>query len=160
MSGHRLESALEVLKSQLGDNLIAAVLFGSRARGKRGKTSDWDLFLVAEGLPDNSFDRQLALRTLLPKDAGGVSIVAKTKREFESNFPPLYLDLATDGLVLYDSQDYIKNKLIEIRGIIQKAGLKRTRRRDSLIWQWEKRPAGHWRIDWSGVHGLQGRGSI
>lgn len=38
-----LESALETLKSQLGDALIVAVLFGSRARGKRGKTSDWDL---------------------------------------------------------------------------------------------------------------------
>ena len=149
-----LESALETLKSQLGNDLIAIVLFGSRARGKRGRSSDWDLFIVAEGLPENPFDRQLVLRALLPRDAGGISIVAKTKKEFESNFPSLYLDLATDGIILYDSQDYIKNKLDVIRGIIQKAGLKRQRRRDSLIWQWEKKPAGDWRIDWSGVYGL------
>ncbi len=151
---HRLEPLVEALKAKLGDALTAIVLFGSRARGKRGKTRDWDLFLVAEGLPENPFDRQLALRALLPRDAGGISIVAKTKKEFESTFPSLYLDLATDGIVLYDSQSYIKNKLDEIRGIIQKAGLKRKRRRDSLVWQWERRPARDWRIDWSGVYGL------
>ena len=33
------------------DRLVAVVLFGSRARGEGSETSDWDLLVIAEGLP-------------------------------------------------------------------------------------------------------------
>ena len=135
---------------------MAIVLFGSRARGEGMTGSDWDLFLVAERLPENLFDRQLALRSLLPAESEGVSILAKTREEFEVSFPPLYLDLAVDGIVLYDPGRYIEEKLREIRRIIARAGLRRARRKNALTWQWRERPQGRWRIDWNGIHGFGG----
>jgi len=62
------------------------VFFGSMARGEEGPASDVDVFVLAHELPENPFDRQMFLRGPLPKGLGGVSIVAKTRREFEGGF--------------------------------------------------------------------------
>lgn len=156
----RLDPVIETFKAKLGDALSAVVLFGSQARGEGGGSSDWDLFLIAEALLDNPFDRQLFLRSLLPLTAGRISIVAKTRHEFETDFPPLYLDLAIDGILLYESGDYMKGKLEQIQRIIERAGLRRVRKGPSLIWKWEKPPPAGWRVDWEGIHGLKGRGSV
>lgn len=155
-----LDLVLETLTAKLREELVAFVLFGSRARGEGKNGSDWDIFLIMERLPENPFDRQLALRALLPREAAGVSIVAKTREEFETSFPALYLDLAVDGIVLYDPGGYMQGKLHEIRGIIERAGLRRGRGESALIWRWRKRPQGRWRIDWSGVHGLEGGSTV
>jgi predicted nucleotidyltransferase len=155
-----LDPVTEALKAKLGDDLIAVVLFGSRARGEGKRSSDWDLFLIAEGLPENPFDRQLALRTLLPRKSARVSILAKTQREFETTFPPLYLDLAVDGVVLYDPQAYMQERLNKIRRIIEEASLTRARRRNALVWEWREVPQDRWRIDWSGTCGLERRGEV
>ncbi len=149
-----LDSVIETFKAKLGDALIGVVLFGSHARGEGRSSSDWDLFLIAEVLPDNPFDRQLFLRSLLPPTAGPISIVAKTRREFETDFPPLYLDIAADGIVLYDPEGYVKGKLEEIRRITRQAGLRRVSKKGKLVWEWARPPRGRWCIDWSGVYGL------
>lgn len=156
----RLHPVIEAFKAKLGGDLVAIVLFGSRARGEGAGGSDWDLFLIADRLPENPFDRQLALRALLPTASEGISLVARTREEFQAEFPPLYLDLAVDGVVLYDPEKYMSAKLEEIRGIIQHAGLWRPRRKDGFIWKWRRRPQGRWRVDWSGVHGFQGGGAL
>ncbi len=156
----RAEPAIDAFKAKLGEGLIAVVLYGSHARGEGGRTSDWDLFMIVEGLPENPFDRQLALRALLPPEVAGVSPVAKTKREFETTFPPLYLDLAVDGIVLYDPEGYMHGKLQEIRALITAAGLRRVRRGNALIWKWRRAPEGRWRIGWSGVYGLDRGGAV
>jgi predicted nucleotidyltransferase len=44
-----LAPVLETLRNGLGDDLVAVVLFGSRARGEAGPESDWDLLLIGEG---------------------------------------------------------------------------------------------------------------
>jgi predicted nucleotidyltransferase len=155
-----LNPVMEALKAKLGEGLVALVLFGSRARGQGKGQSDWDLLLIAEWLPENPFDRQLALRALLPTEPGAISLVAKTPQEFEAGFPPLYLDVAVDGVVVYDPQGYMKRKLEEIRGIIRQAGLRRSRRKDAFIWKWREKPQGRWRIDWSGLHGFEGGGTV
>lgn len=36
------EPVIESLRAGLGDNLVAVVLFGSRARGEAGPESDWE----------------------------------------------------------------------------------------------------------------------
>lgn len=156
----KLHPVIEALKAKLGEGLVAIVLFGSRARAEGTGGRDWDLFLIAERLPENPFDRQLELRALLATVAEGVSLVAKTREEFQAGFPPLYLDLSVDGIVLYDPEKYMTAKLEEIRGIIRLAGLWRSRRNDGFIWKWRRRPQGRWCIDWSGVHGFQGGGAL
>ena len=71
------------LKNGLSAKLVAVVLFGSRARGEGSETSDWDLLVIAEGLPAKTFDRTLYLKQLIPPEwRGRVSILAKTPEQF------------------------------------------------------------------------------
>ena len=95
------------------------------------------------------------LRSLLPGELrGAASFIARTRVEFEAGFPSYYLDLALDGVILYDRVDYMQQKLTRIRELIQTAGLKRRRINYGFSWEWQNPPRGHWRIDWSGVYGL------
>ena len=118
-----------------------------------------DIFLAAENLPNHPFERQIFLRKIIPKEFPlQVSLYAKTVEEFERDFPAIYLDIATDGIILFDSDNYALRKLQRIREIIQEAGLKRVKRFGSFIWVWEEQPEVGWGIDWSGVYGFK-RGS-
>ena len=60
--------------------------------------------MVARNLPEKPLQRHFRIKSLLP-DAwrGRVTILAKTPSEFEVRLPALYLDIALDGLVLYDT---------------------------------------------------------
>ncbi|MGH7332804.1 MAG: hypothetical protein ACREKS_08685 [Candidatus Rokuibacteriota bacterium] len=98
--------------------------------------------------------RRLFLRSLAPASLRGkLSLIAKTRDEFEAGFPSYYLDLGLDGIVLYDRERYMGGKIARIRGLIELAGLTRRRIDHGVVWRWREPPAGHWRIDWSGVHG-------
>lgn len=153
------ESLTEAFQHQLGEGLISLVLFGSQARGTGLIRSDWDIFLIAEDLPDHPFERQIFLRKMMPpRFPFQVSIYAKTVKEFERDFPATYLDIAVDGLILFDRDGYAHEKLQQIQKIIEEAGLKRVKKFGHLIWKWESQPQFGWRIDWSGVYGLK-RGS-
>lgn len=151
----------KALQSKLGDGLVSIVLFGSRARGEGAGTSDWDIFLLAEDLPEHPFDRQCFLREMIPKEFPiQISILPKTVEEFEKDFPAIYLDIATDGIILFDKDHYVYRKLQKIREIIQEAGLERRVKFNSLIWKWKNRPHLGWRIDWSGVNGIDQRSKV
>jgi predicted nucleotidyltransferase len=141
--------ALEALKIGLKDNLLAVALFGSRARGEEKRGSDWDLFVLAERLPENPLDRQAYLKAMLPlRLTTTVSILAKTREEFESELLPVYLDIAADAVILFDSQQYLTTKLQEVREITRDVGLRRRRWKEQWIWDWEKPPQGVWEVNW------------
>lgn len=92
------------LDERLEGDLVAAVLFGSRARGEACEGSDWDILVIARRLPERTLERAIRLKRMLPTDyRGEVSLLAKTPEEFISNLPDLYLDIALDGIVLYDA---------------------------------------------------------
>ena len=81
-------------------------------------------------------------------------MIAKTRDEFQAGFPSYYLDLGLDGIVLHDREQYMQGKIERIRSLIELAGLTRQRVDDGFVWRaWREPPAGHWRLDWSGVHG-------
>lgn len=83
--------------------------------------------------------------------AGGISFLAKAQREFEGGFPSFYFDLALDGVILYDTNGYMQEKLSRIREIIKEAGLKRVRIHGGFFWDWKKHPQEtEWEISWKG----------
>jgi predicted nucleotidyltransferase len=151
-----LSPVLERLKEELGRNLLALVLFGSRARDEMRPTSDWDLFLLARALPASPLDRYAGLRRGCGDEPeGGVSFLAKTRDEFEGGFPSFYLDLALDGIILFDTDGYMETRLERIRELTREAGLNRKSIAGGFFWDWEKSPGPDWEIDWNGFRAAQ-----
>jgi predicted nucleotidyltransferase len=149
-------AAAVALLQELGERLWGVVLFGSAARGEATANSDLDLLVVADGLPERLTERLRLLRQSLPGHLRGrASVIARTRREFEEAFPSLYLDIGLDGVVLWDRDGYTRQRLERIRALIGEAGLSRAPTRGGFEWRWTTPPAGHWRVDWDGVHGLR-----
>ena len=144
-----LGEVIQCLKEQLGDKLVAVVLFGSQARGEAAAQSDWDLLVLAESLPTRLLARYRFVKNLLPPYwRGRVSILAKTPCEFESVLPPLYLDIASDGKILYDPTGYIGRKLHQLQYLIHRLGLVRRRRGRDIVWGWKTSPKAEWSLRW------------
>jgi predicted nucleotidyltransferase len=144
-----MSEVVAALRRGLGGDLIAVVLFGSRARGQADEASDWDLLLVARHLPEGTLDRHMRLKKLLPPAwRAQTAILAKTPHEFESYLPSVYLDIALDGILLYDSDGYMASRLSDLKGLIEKKGLHRERVQDDLVWRWERFPGYDWALEW------------
>lgn len=142
------QQAVQALQRGLGDRLVAVVLFGSRARGDAREDSDWDLLVIARDLPADYLDRHFMLKRMLPDEIRGmVSIISKTPSEFEQALPPLYLDIALDGRLLHDTDDYAANRIELIRRLITDAGLERERTAAGDIWH-VRSPASYRPLQW------------
>ena len=144
-----LNEIIEELKEKLTDSLVAVVLFGSRARGDAHEESDWDVLIIAHDLPDRPFRRYTFLKAQLsPRWRAAISLVAKTPEEFEGSLPAFYLDIALDGIVLYDPHHYMQERLTYLQTLIRKKGLRRKKIAGSFAWQWNKFPGFDWSIEW------------
>jgi predicted nucleotidyltransferase len=149
------QNLITCFQQHFGNKLISVVLFGSRARGEFRPESDYDIFLLAKNLPERPLERLLFVRRAISaKFAEKIAITARTPEEFESGFPSFYLDLATDGIVLYDTAHYMTHKLHCIKEIIKQAGLERKKLEHQFSWEWKQQPQGHWEITWEGYHEL------
>src|SRR3972149_11873802 len=100
---------IEAYRSHLGDDLISIVIFGSRARGYHTENSDFDILIIAAHLPERYLARMGYIREPLFKFDEKVQVLAKTPAEFDSIFPPLYLDIALDGKILVDRDGFMVN---------------------------------------------------
>jgi predicted nucleotidyltransferase len=147
-----LRIIVEALRQGLGDNLIAVILFGSRARGEAIEASDWDLFVLAHDLPPGPLQRHFQLKMLLPVGwRGQVSLLSSTTAEFESHLSSLMLDIALDGIVLYGPEGYAAQRLAALKRLIANRGLYRERVGRDLIWKWERFPGSNWSLEWKEV---------
>ena len=150
-----LGDVARVLRDYFGENLIALVAFGSYARGEAAESSDCDLYLIAKELPRNRLERAGYVNAAsYARFDRAISIKADTKTEFEAGFPSLYLDLALDGIILFDMDDYIQEKLARILELTSAAGLYRVRFDGQFAWEWLRPPKPHWVLDWEGFREL------
>jgi predicted nucleotidyltransferase len=148
-----LDQIILSLRRGLGDSLVAIILFGSKARGDEHPDSDWDLFVIAHNLPERRLKRHSAIKDMLPDPLRGkVSLLAKTREEFEASLPALYLDIALDGIIQYDPKEYAQEKIKLLRNMIKRKGLKRTRTGRDFIWQWDEFPGFGWSLEWEGSY--------
>jgi predicted nucleotidyltransferase len=146
-----LAPVVEALRQRLGSDLVSLVLFGSRARGDARPDSDWDLLLIARTLSERPFDRHRYLQNSLPdRWRGHISLLAKTVAEFETAVPPLFLDIALDGIILYDPDNYAANRLGYLQKLLHAKGLFRKQQGEELTWHWQAFPGLEWHIAWEG----------
>jgi len=147
--GREIAPVVQALQQGFGRKLVAVVLFGSRARGDAKEESDWDMLVIAKDLPERQIERYRRTKEILPqKWRGRISILAKTPDEFEAVLPSLYLEIALDGLILYDPQEYAGTQLQKLRRLILAKDLRREKRGQDFIWQWGTFPGFGWSLAW------------
>ncbi len=91
-----------------GDRLKTPVLLGSRARHEEGEDSDNDVFLVTEGLPDDSLERLKQVRMAVLDVPLRVNIISITPGQVAANLTPLLLDIRVDAVCLYGAEYFEK----------------------------------------------------
>jgi predicted nucleotidyltransferase len=133
-----LEVYVSLLKELFGDRLRSVCLFGSVARGEDTSVSDVDLLVVAEGLPEDVGLRHRetnevrmriretdAYRRLKRGGAGClISEVYLTPEEVERH-PPILLDIAEEGVLLYDKDGFLSGVLAGLRRRLKELGARR-----------------------------------
>jgi len=113
-----LSHFIEKLKGTLGDRLVAAVLFGSSARGDWDESSDLDLLIIVERYDEiESFLIDISVEIIMDH---GVSIAPLVWdiNDFEANIlkkSPLFLTLLLGYTLRYDKNNFFRNKLRAIK---------------------------------------------
>lgn len=126
------------LQEGLGDALVAAVLYGSRARGTAHQDSDWDVLVIARDLSDRALQRHVVLKRMLPSAVRGlVSVYARTPEEIGANWPlpSLFHDIAVDGQIWYDASGFAARWLVATRQAIELRGWHRENTPFGDLWR-------------------------
>lgn len=138
------------LEKLLQNDLISVVLFGSTARGEAGEGSDIDILIVAEKFGNggrfevfNAIEKELRTsneyRELQGNKLGTlISPVPLTPSEIEKN-PSILLDIVSDGIILYDVDDFIENKIESLSKKLKKLGSKKIFLDDKRYY-WDLKP--------------------
>jgi len=158
-SGHvrKYRQVIEALRKAFGERFMAAVLFGSHARGSARPGSDHDLFVVIRDVPEDRLRRQWLVReTLLPildRLPGPIAFVIKTPEEVDANLTPLLLDICEEGICLYGEEFFApyRRKALEA---VRQSGLIRTQIGDTLMWVFPNFRYRDWELTWEGFREL------
>jgi len=109
--------------------LVGAVVFGSRVKGKCSIHSDLDILIIADGVNPKRHRRGEAIAHIRQRLPGlPVDILLLTTQEVESNFRnhnPLFLDIAEEGIILVDKDKRVENMTEKTRQYIKKRGIKK-----------------------------------
>lgn len=126
--------ATRSLLDRFGENLEAVVLFGSIARKEAAEQSDIDFFVVIHNLPKEPVRRRFmvydTLTPILRKFKRDVSVIEVDAGDIGRQITPLLINIAHDGIILYDKHGKIGRFFSRIRSAVKKAGLVRYKTRD------------------------------
>lgn len=106
-----------------------AIPFGSNIRGSARSDSDIDLVVVAEGINPKLHRRSeeiFLIKKVLPYLP--LDVLLFTPDEVRNNFEnhnPLFLDIAEDGLILLDRDDFLSDLIATTRGYVRLQGITR-----------------------------------
>jgi HEPN domain-containing protein/predicted nucleotidyltransferase len=118
------------LQTSRRPEVFGAILFGSLVKGTATASSDVDLLVVCHGLNPKRHRRGKESAEIKQRLPGvPLDLLLLTPQEVESNFRnhnPLFLDIATEGIVLIDAQGWLENLLAETRDYVQRRGIKKT----------------------------------
>ncbi|MFQ5710573.1 MAG: nucleotidyltransferase domain-containing protein [Candidatus Geothermarchaeales archaeon] len=135
-----------------GDKVCSIVVYGSVARGLATKSSDLDMLLIVEDLPQSyseringlvsiEFDQSVREERGFLRDLGyhaDFSYLPLTPPEAEG-FRPLYLEILSDHVVLFDRNGYFEKLSKIFEGKLAELGAKKVRV-EGGGWYWILKP--------------------
>jgi predicted nucleotidyltransferase len=143
-----LKNFKQLLHTRFENNLISLVLFGSVARGTAKQESDIDLLIILENASDSYYRRlepvvdiELKLREEAYENTGAAptfsSIILSKEEAMENR--NIFLDMLDASIILYDKNDFFKNRLKELNKRILQLGSKKVVLEDKT-WYWNLKP--------------------
>lgn len=134
------------------DNVISLVLYGSVARGVAGLLSDIDILIVLKTASPHYYERlkpflqaQKELRkadiykSLVSKGYQAyISVIILTLEEAKEN-RCLYLDMIEDAKILYDNNNFFKEKLNALKNSLCQLGSEKVKLGNNT-WYWRLKP--------------------
>lgn len=146
-----LDQYFDMVKDHYGSRLLSIAVFGSIVRGEARSNSDIDILIVAENLPEDVGRRIKELAELKFRLKGSenywrgyregkprlISEVILTPEEV-SKHPPILLDIAYEGVIVYDRDNFLEKELEKIRRRLKELGAKRVEGRGG--WYWVLKP--------------------
>jgi len=138
---------VELVKEHFGDRLVSLCFFGSVVRGEASPDSDIDALVVADGLPrdfgsrirhTNKIHESLKKRSTHKRlrsegRSAQISDIYLTQEEARSH-PPILLDVADHGLVVYDRAGFLAEVLREIREKLKMLGARKVFAKKGYYW--------------------------
>lgn len=135
---------VEQVKNVFRDNLVSIVLFGSVARGDCREDSDIDMLVVMRNLPQSFFKRIDLFIPIIEKARENASskpliqVYPLTVDEAAKN-RPIYLDMLTDAIIIYDRDKFIEKVLERLWLKLKGLGAKKVKLKDGS-WLWMLKP--------------------
>ena len=120
-------------------SVAGIILFGSVARGESRIRSDLDLLILWEGVDLPLRERYIVfykLATRYFKVGKGLTVLDLEYDRFISSkrLNPLFLNIISDAIILYDKYDRLNSFISEARGKLAKTGLTRVKRGRFYYW--------------------------
>jgi len=133
------------LLKKFGDNLISIVLYGSVARGTARDESDIDILIILKDAPDAYYERldpvidiEIKLRKSISGTAPIFSSIILSKEEAMEN-RNIFLDMIDDSIILFDKNNFFKNRLKELKNRLIQLGSRKVTLKDNT-WYWQLKP--------------------
>jgi predicted nucleotidyltransferase len=138
--------ALELEKTLRG-RLLSVCLFGSIARGDEDLSSDIDILIIAEDLPEGLISRNLIIKNITEtiKSSPQARALRKMNQsilmspiiltpEEALKHPTIMLDIVDDGIILYDRGAFLQKILNDIKSRLRELGARKTKTRKGWYW--------------------------
>ncbi|MBU4491085.1 MAG: nucleotidyltransferase domain-containing protein [Euryarchaeota archaeon] len=140
-----LNKFTQLLRKRIGDNLISLILHGSVARGAAKDESDIDLLIILKDAPAAYCERlepvieiELKLRENFSGAPPIFSSLILSKEEAMEN-RNIFLDMIEDSIILYDKDDFFRNRLNAMKNRLQQLGSRKFILKDNT-WYWQLKP--------------------
>ena len=125
---HALDEFCARVRTRFGPRVRSLALFGSRARGEAGPTSDLDLLVIVRGLARSRLERQRVFWQLareVSEEFADILMPVLLTPDEAHHVKPFYLGMLSGHEVLLDVDGYFAAVLDRLRARLAELGARR-----------------------------------